>query len=152
FLLFVFFFFFFFIISTGVFFFVFFFQAEDGIRDIGVTGVQTCALPICRRSQCAQPDDDRQRPDADHRRRRGARLRGHDARREAVGLRAADAQRAGQPVVAFVRQPPRLLDVSVRASEAGRDDRSGAHRAQRAVPRDRQRRRSAAPEGDERSD
>src|SRR3712207_7818880 len=26
-------------------FFVFF-QAEDGIRDIGVTGVQTCALPI----------------------------------------------------------------------------------------------------------
>src|SRR3712207_8483805 len=28
----------------GVFFF---FQAEDGIRDIGVTGVQTCALPIC---------------------------------------------------------------------------------------------------------
>src|SRR3712207_7055409 len=29
------------------FFFFFFFQAEDGIRDIGVTGVQTCALPIC---------------------------------------------------------------------------------------------------------
>src|SRR3712207_7197822 len=27
---------------------LFFFQAEDGIRDIGVTGVQTCALPICR--------------------------------------------------------------------------------------------------------
>src|ERR1035437_7121675 len=27
--------------------FFFFFQAEDGIRDIGVTGVQTCALPIC---------------------------------------------------------------------------------------------------------
>src|SRR3712207_8921445 len=26
----------------------FFFQAEDGIRDIGVTGVQTCALPIFR--------------------------------------------------------------------------------------------------------
>src|SRR3712207_1783404 len=24
----------------------FFFQAEDGIRDIGVTGVQTCALPM----------------------------------------------------------------------------------------------------------
>src|SRR5262249_49225991 len=27
---------------------VFFFQAEDGIRDWSVTGVQTCALPICR--------------------------------------------------------------------------------------------------------
>src|ERR1035437_5419219 len=29
----------------------FFFQAEDGIRDIGVTGVQTCALPICGRKR-----------------------------------------------------------------------------------------------------
>src|SRR5256885_4993154 len=28
--------------------FCFFFQAEDGIRDYKVTGVQTCALPICR--------------------------------------------------------------------------------------------------------
>src|SRR5437868_7402508 len=28
------------------FFFFFFFQAEDGIRDRNVTGVQTCALPI----------------------------------------------------------------------------------------------------------
>src|SRR5256886_13226715 len=27
--------------------FCFFFQAEDGIRDLTVTGVQTCALPIC---------------------------------------------------------------------------------------------------------
>src|SRR2546429_4552384 len=26
----------------------FFFQAEDGIRDVAVTGVQTCALPIWR--------------------------------------------------------------------------------------------------------
>src|SRR3989449_8615476 len=29
-------------------FFFFFFQAEDGIRDVAVTGVQTCALPILR--------------------------------------------------------------------------------------------------------
>src|SRR2546430_10506304 len=28
----------------------FFFQAEDGIRDLTVTGVQTCALPIFSRS------------------------------------------------------------------------------------------------------
>src|SRR5690606_41080759 len=28
----------------------FFFQAEDGIRDFHVTGVQTCALPICTTS------------------------------------------------------------------------------------------------------
>ena len=32
--------------SFGVKIFTFFFQAEDGIRDDLVTGVQTCALPI----------------------------------------------------------------------------------------------------------
>src|SRR3712207_8712996 len=47
----------------------FFFQAEDGIRYIGVTGVQTCALPILRRRtrpglvglgpQAAEPRDAR---------------------------------------------------------------------------------------------
>src|SRR2546430_10749894 len=30
---------------------VFFFQAEDGIRDLTVTGVQTCALPISASSR-----------------------------------------------------------------------------------------------------
>src|SRR5256884_3739744 len=30
---------------------LFFFQAEDGIRDVAVTGVQTCALPILRGCQ-----------------------------------------------------------------------------------------------------
>src|SRR6267378_6062773 len=34
---------------NDVFFFFFFFQAEDGIRDLYVTGVQTCALPILLR-------------------------------------------------------------------------------------------------------
>src|SRR2546429_2419104 len=33
----------------------FFFQAEDGIRDVAVTGVQTCALPICFTSRELQP-------------------------------------------------------------------------------------------------
>src|SRR5258708_16609284 len=37
--------------------FFFFFQAEDGIRDDLVTGVQTCALPICRRADIAVDDD-----------------------------------------------------------------------------------------------
>src|SRR2546430_612504 len=36
--------------SVFVYCFFFFFQAEDGIRDLTVTGVQTCALPICRDS------------------------------------------------------------------------------------------------------
>src|SRR5688572_30875373 len=39
-------FYFFFFLFYFVFFFFFFFQAEDGIRDLTVTGVQTCALPI----------------------------------------------------------------------------------------------------------
>src|SRR3712207_8596765 len=34
----------------------FFFQAEDGIRDIGVTGVQTCALPIYAGPACCNRD------------------------------------------------------------------------------------------------
>src|SRR6478752_9925034 len=33
--------------SMPVHIYFFFFQAEDGIRDVAVTGVQTCALPIC---------------------------------------------------------------------------------------------------------
>src|SRR3972149_3993931 len=37
-------------------FFFFFFQAEDGIRDLTVTGVQTCALPIFRRPGTALSD------------------------------------------------------------------------------------------------
>src|SRR2546430_17502862 len=40
--------------------FFFFFQAEDGIRDLTVTGVQTCALPIC---SCASV---RRRPSLAH--------------------------------------------------------------------------------------
>src|SRR2546430_5073869 len=35
--------------SLILFIFFFFFQAEDGIRDLTVTGVQTCALPISTR-------------------------------------------------------------------------------------------------------
>src|SRR6266700_7477822 len=34
--------------STFIIRFFFFFQAEDGIRDFHVTGVQTCALPISK--------------------------------------------------------------------------------------------------------
>src|SRR5439155_15135362 len=34
---------------------LFFFQAEDGIRDGHVTGVQTCALPILPTSETAAP-------------------------------------------------------------------------------------------------
>src|SRR2546422_951080 len=43
---------------------IFFFQAEDGIRDVAVTGVQTCALPILRpqRRRIRGPDAPRSWP------------------------------------------------------------------------------------------
>src|SRR5207249_5388991 len=77
-----------------VLFFFFFFQAEDGIRDRNVTGVQTCALPILpgfrslcvrlrRRDRRARCDDHRQAAGdhrAGHTRRRDARLRGAASR------------------------------------------------------------------------
>src|SRR2546421_330548 len=47
------------LVSTFCLFF-FFFQAEDGIRDLIVTGVQTCALPIWRR-RAASPHGTRPR-------------------------------------------------------------------------------------------
>src|SRR5229473_7459404 len=64
-----------------MFYFFFFFQAEDGIRDKLVTGVQTCALPIYRRhEEDGQPeevgklrqqddDQDRHQEDAEERQR-----------------------------------------------------------------------------------
>src|SRR3989475_6870814 len=42
--------------------FFFFFQAEDGIRDLTVTGVQTCALPICGDLQRARDFYTRAKP------------------------------------------------------------------------------------------
>src|SRR2546430_6805790 len=41
--------------------FFFFFQAEDGIRDLTVTGVQTCALPILRERERERMRERRER-------------------------------------------------------------------------------------------
>src|SRR5476651_2784541 len=61
----------------------FFFQAEDGIRHIGVTGVQTCALPISssgrRRKSCSSWYSPFSRPSREsplQRRRSGRKPRG----------------------------------------------------------------------------
>src|SRR6266704_5484122 len=62
---------------------LFFFQAEDGIRDRNVTGVQTCALPISRaRDELAHTRDrNRQRMrNADRRRRSEERRVGKECR------------------------------------------------------------------------
>src|SRR5690606_40122565 len=46
------------IIVYSVVSFIFFFQAEDGIRDFHVTGVQTCALPISATQERTPPEGD----------------------------------------------------------------------------------------------
>src|SRR5262249_59138730 len=61
----------------------FFFQAEDGIRDWSVTGVQTCALPI------SSDDQLRGRPP------RHRSVRGGDSARAAAGARSAGAGEGG---------------------------------------------------------
>src|SRR5256885_13247101 len=68
----------------------FFFQAEDGIRDYKVTGVQTCALPICARPA------PRERERARRRRRNrwlAALLR---SRRRGLGPQRSEERRVGK--------------------------------------------------------
>src|SRR2546430_17711284 len=65
----------------------FFFQAEDGIRDLTVTGVQTCALPISP-PRCGAP-----RAAAWYHRRRGGRTRTRPRLRERGRPGAAGAGR-----------------------------------------------------------
>src|SRR5699024_12033707 len=79
----------------------FFFQAEDGIRDRNVTGVQTCALPISlHRPRHRQkdrgalwrrlPGSDRQRPAAPHR------TAGHHAGKGGGHLQRVQADEIGR--------------------------------------------------------
>src|SRR5207237_6262592 len=46
-----------FLLSSSCLFFFFFLQAQDGILDSSVTGVQTCALPIYDPTSCCGPPD-----------------------------------------------------------------------------------------------
>src|SRR2546430_7452243 len=77
---------------------VFFFQAEDGIRDLTVTGVQTCALPIFAGGVSPHPDRD-----------------GTPPCRETVG-----------GVTSVTRRPPRLLRASVSPPPSLRHGCNGA--------------------------
>src|SRR2546428_13900184 len=82
------------VVELGFIFF-FFFQAEDGIRDLIVTGVQTCALPILRESRATAfpARAQKRRPGAAARRVRPARsgrARRRRARRETRKWRAAE--------------------------------------------------------------
>src|SRR5207244_7034126 len=70
---------------------LFFFQAEDGIRDDLVTGVQTCALPIYPHQrheddECHTPDNRQQVPDSPPRRRSEERRVGKECRSGGGGV------------------------------------------------------------------
>src|SRR5207247_4597651 len=88
-------------IVTTYYSFFFFFQAEDGIRDPLVTGVQTCALPIyVRRLRRALSDHARNPPPAaprarrrGDRHRRALRLRVDPLRRDPPGVRSRSEER-----------------------------------------------------------
>src|SRR5690606_2537231 len=107
--------------------FFFFFQAEDGIRDFHVTGVQTCALPIFPLGQLG-----RQLRRGPHGRRRipgeglKARRRLADLRPPPRGVREPAARRP-----ALICRPPpagTLSDASDHASRSrvpARPDRGG---------------------------
>src|SRR5437879_12054346 len=75
--------------------YVYFFQAEDGIRDTSVTGVQTCALPISRKSRGLAPQP--------HLRRAAPVERGHDRHADGLGAPGARSRRRA------VRRPARPL-------------------------------------------
>src|SRR5256884_6263295 len=85
--------------------FGFFFQAEDGIRDVAVTGVQTCALPIFRQAGARLPGPGAGRPSAADPGPQAAVPGGDDRRGE-------DRQRAGAV--------PRLPAARLRRSEERR--------------------------------
>src|SRR2546426_7480627 len=105
------------------FFFFFFFQAEDGIRDYKVTGVQTCALPISAAARRRAAAAARLQPAAfaplrREPRRRRRRLPGprERPRRRALpvgsagqGPRGRDVSGHPRPLLSGRRNPPHVL-------------------------------------------
>src|SRR2546422_6897383 len=96
----------------------FFFQAEDGIRDVAVTGVQTCALPILEQVGL---DEDLPVGDRDD--------VGRNVRRDVPRLRLDDGERRERAAAHLVRELGGALEqpaVEVRSEErrVGKECRS----------------------------
>src|SRR5215208_8149800 len=87
-----------FLLFVGVSVFFFFFQAEDGIRDGHVTGIQTCALPIyLTRAELARLLDEVGPAVRVARRHRAADLRSGRSALGRPGARRRDTAPAGAP-------------------------------------------------------
>src|SRR6266567_6314748 len=100
--------------------FFFFFQAEDGIRDLTVTGVQTCALPISVASESADVVRARQRSARLCRPRRGTSA----ARRPERFLRRRPTHRPAAPPA--IREDPQARPLVVRPAPGSRPLSSSA--------------------------
>src|SRR2546430_11599895 len=94
----------------------FFFQAEDGIRYLTVTGVQTCALPICR---------DRVTGDGP----RGALHVDHAGRAEAVRDRKSTRLNSSHSQISYA-----VFCLKKKKIRARRDDHDYLHREYRMTP------------------
>src|SRR2546430_6214673 len=86
---------------------LFFFQAEDGIRDLTVTGVQTCALPICTQADIrdqvegesesqGRDDDEAQFHATEAIRARGVGLGSHETAHPSRQRRRSEERRVGK--------------------------------------------------------
>src|SRR6266478_6148776 len=114
-------------------YFFFFFQAEDGIRDLTVTGVQTCALPIspfaasAARTPIQDPIGYRSRRPRVRAGRRGLRRRSRrHVRPGALGWAGAEALAGAGPdgrEAALLLRRPRSVRVRLRAPSAARAPR-----------------------------
>src|SRR5580700_218189 len=108
---------------------VFFFQAEDGIRALYVTGVQTCALPICGRGRprgiClpargSRPE--REQSDRADRRDRPGQRPGHACRAASASpfrCRGGPAGRAHRPRRRSERERHAVFDLRTRTVAQG---------------------------------
>src|SRR2546422_6604992 len=102
----------------------FFFQAEDGIRDVAVTGVQTCALPIYRPGAVPPGGRERVREGGTHQDRElGADRPAVRRRVQGAGGRARDRRTDGSDVRArLLGAPHRGPRDAARDLAAARDD------------------------------
>src|SRR6266436_816467 len=102
--------------------FVFFFQAEDGIRDVAVTGVQTCALPISAFRRLVELRARQARPAGTNRLpARAGDPPGRSAARGAPAAGARDDNGEHSPGCAAARaHPPRRAEISARSRDCRR--------------------------------
>src|SRR5207249_5628871 len=111
----------------------FFFQAEDGIRDRNVTGVQTCALPIYRLALRAH--DARDDPRVRRRRARARRPHAHDLAHHVPPAALPPAPPRGRLVDGGPRHGPCILQAKGATPPSDSPGTLGAPRWSRGTPR-----------------